>query len=331
MKSRILVTGSTGFVGKGLLRRLIDDGNEIRAIVRHKDEFVESLNIEVIYIDELTPELDWSQALSGVSCVIHLAARVHVLKDDTSDPLAAFERTNVHSTLNLARQAADAGVTRFVFLSSIKVNGEKTASPRNGSVSNIRSVFTEADEPSPEDPYAVSKFMAEQGLLKLSRQTNMDVVIIRPPLVYGPGVKANFLKMLSWLDKELPLPLGSVCNARSLVFLDNLVDFIVTCMNHPMAANEIFLVSDGEDISTTQLLRRTASALGKTPRLLPVPQAMLTVALKLLGKDGLAQRLCGSLRVDISKARDLLSWSPPLSVDYGLKSVADWYRQQGHS
>lgn len=248
--------------------------------------------------------------------MVHAAARVHVMDDRASDPLAEFRRINVQGTLNLARQAAAAGVRRFVFISSIKVNGEAT---------KLGIPFSADDIPAPLDPYGVSKMEAEQGLREIAAQTGMEVVIIRPPLVYGPGVKANFRAMMHWLTRGVPLPLGAIHNRRSLVALDNLVDLIVSCLDHPAAANQTFLVSDGEDLSTTQLLRRMGRALGKPVRLIPVPPALIKVGATLMGKRAVAQRLCDSLQVDISKTRQLLGWSPLLSVDEGLKKAAQGY------
>jgi UDP-glucose 4-epimerase len=235
------------------------------------------------------------------------------MADTVSDPLQEFRRVNVQATLNLARQAAAAGVRRFVFVSSIKVNGEST---------QPGSAFTADDAPAPLDAYGISKMEAEQGLRQIALQTGMEVVIIRPPLVYGPGVKANFAAMMRWLKRGVPLPLGAIENQRSFVALDNLVDLIVTCLIHPAAANQTFLVSDGEDVSTTELLRRMGQALGCTARLLPVPASWLKLAADMLGKADMAQRLCGSLQVDISKTRQLLGWQPPLSLDSGLKKAA---------
>ena len=219
-------------------------------------------------------------------------------------------------TLNFARQAASAGVNRFVFLSSIKVNGEQTQFGQR---------YTPNDTPNPSDPYGISKCEAEEGLRRIAEETGMEVVIIRPPLVYGPGVKANFLSMMRWLSKGVPLPLGAIRNQRSLVALDNLLDFIHTCLDHPAAANQTFLVSDGEDISTTDLLRRLAHALNVPARLLPVPQGLLEWGAKMLGRGDLSQRLCASLQVDISKARTLLGWQPPVTVDMALRRTAEHF------
>lgn len=254
--------------------------------------------------------------MKGVDVVIHCAARVHVMHDQAVDPLIEFRKVNLAGTLNLARQAAAAGVQRFVFISSIKVNGEGTAPGMP---------YHADDAVTPLDAYGISKHEAEQGLLALAAETGMEVVIIRPVLVYGPGVKANFLNMMSWLYKGIPLPFGAIYNKRSLVALDNLVDLIVTCIDHPAAANQVFLVSDGDDLSTTDLLRRMGRALGKPARLIPIPSKWLEFGARLLGKQALAQRLCGSLQVDISKTRELLGWTPPVSVDEGLRKTAEYF------
>ena len=313
----ILITGASGFVGKALCANLVKRC-AVRISVRKKSVADWPVGSDVIQAS-LSPEQDWVKALSGVSSVIHCAARVHVMNEEAVDPLVEFRRVNVEGTLRLARQAAEARVRRFLFVSSIKVNGEHS-SPGNP--------FTADQPPAPGDPYGVSKCEAEAGLRELSQETGMEVVIIRPPLVYGPGVKANFLAMMRWLQRGMPLPLGGVtANRRSLVFLDNLVDLIDTCVDHPAAANQTFLVSDDEDLSTAELLRRMAAALGKPARLLPVPVELITMGAKLIGRPGIAQRLCGSLQADIGKTKALLDWLPPASVDDGLRITAEHWRK----
>ncbi len=311
----ILVTGATGFVGKAVVQRLLDE-EESRcvavAVRRGGKQWPDRVRQSVT--GDLASSTEWAVALEGVSAVVHCAARVHVMADTAANPLDEFRRVNVQGTLNLARQAAAAGVRRFVFVSSIKVNGEST---------QLGSPFTADDVPAPLDAYGVSKMEAEQSLRALASQTGMEVVIIRPPLVYGPGVKANFAAMMRWLQRGVPLPLGAIDNRRSLVALDNLVDLVVTCVDHPAAGNQTFLVSDGEDLSTTQLLGRMARAMGKSARLIPVPAVWLQVGAALVGKPGIAQRLCGSLQVDIEKTRSLLRWVPPISVDEGLRRAAE--------
>jgi UDP-glucose 4-epimerase len=314
---RVLLTGATGFVGRAVLDRLVnsDDVEPVAAIRAHAlPDFYR--NVKTVGISGLQADTDWSEALDQVETVIHSAARVHVMNDTESDPLEAFRKVNVEGTLKLAREAANSGVRRFVFISSIKVNGEGTS---------INAPYTADAAPAPIDPYGVSKMEAERGLRDIAARSGMEVVIIRPTLVYGPGVKANFLNMMRWLDKGIPLPFGAIHNRRSLVALDNLVDLIVTCTRHPAAANQTFLVSDGEDLSTTQLLRRMAKALGKPARLLPVPSVLLEKSALVLGKRALSQRLCGSLQVDISKTRELLGWTPPVDVDKALLLTANYF------
>jgi nucleoside-diphosphate-sugar epimerase len=240
------------------------------------------------------------------------------MNDKSTDPLAEFRQVNVEGTANLARQAAAAGVRRFVFLSSVKVNGEFT---------HEGCPFTADDAPAPEDPYGVSKHEAEQLLRQIATETGMEVVIIRPPLVYGPGVKANFESMMRWLARGVPLPLSAVTqNQRSLVALDNLVDLIMTCLSHPAAANQTFLVSDGEDLSTAQLLKRMGAAIGHPASLFYVPPSMLKLGAQVVNKPGIYQRLCGSLQLDIAKTRQLLGWTAPVSVDDGLRRAAEGLR-----
>jgi nucleoside-diphosphate-sugar epimerase len=301
---RVLITGGHGFVGHALFERLRAEGRDPLKVSR------QALRPGELAVGEIGLTTDWSKAFLNCAVVIHLAARVHVMHDTEADPLTAFRAVNVDGTLNLARQAAAAGVKRFVFISSVKVNGESTSPGL---------VFTEADAPNPQDAYGQSKHEAEQGLRQLGADTGMEVVIIRPPLVYGPGVKANFAALIRAVQRGWPLPLGAVHNQRSLVALDNLVDFIFTCITHPQAANQTFLVSDGQDLSTTELVLGMAKAAGVSARLLPVPVWALQAGAALLGKGDAVQRLCGNLQVDMSKARSLLVWVPPVSVEEGLR------------
>jgi len=315
----ILVTGASGFVGKRLCAQLALSPWRVRQVFRQpQPSSNHSSRSESIHVAEVGPFTDWRDALNGIDRVVHLAARVHVMSDLSVNPLAEFRRVNVDATINLAQQAAAAGVKRFVFISSIKVNGETTAP---------NFCFRQDTPPAPEDPYGVSKLEAEQALGHIARQTGMAVVIIRPPLVYGPGVKANFESMMRWLARGIPLPFAAITqNQRSLVALDNLVDLIVTCLSHQAAANQTFLISDGEDLSTAELLRRMGDALGKPARLVAVPNSLLRFAAMLIKKDSVYQRLCESLQVDISHTRQLLNWTPPLSVYEGLRLTAEGFR-----
>ncbi|MCU7248695.1 UDP-glucose 4-epimerase family protein [Pseudomonas koreensis] len=308
----ILVTGGSGFLGAALLAHLARSGNHslVAALRRECPDLPQS--IRRFGFEGLSAETDWRPALVGVDVVVHAAARVHVMDESAADPLAEFRRINVDATLSLARQAASSGVKRFIFISSIKVNGEGT---------QPGCAFTADDVPAPVDPYGISKLEAEIGLKHLAATTAMEVVIIRPVLVYGVGVKANFLSMIRWLQRGVPLPFGAVDNRRSLVNLDNLIDLIVTCLDHPGAANETFLVSDGEDVSTAELLRKIAGALNRPVMLLPVPVGLMKTAAALLGKGAVAQRVFGSLQVDIGKNQRLLGWVPPVSLKRGLNST----------
>lgn len=315
MSDYIVLTGASGFVGRAIMQQLIVGGFAVRAVVRRMGCLF-PVPVNVYCVQDMSELTSWHDALAGSRVVIHAAARVHVMNDTANDPLVEFRRVNVEGTLNLARQSAAAGVKRFIFISSIKVNGEGA---------ELGNPYKADDAPTPMDPYGISKMEAERGLRALATATGMEVVIIRPVLVYGPGVKANFMNMMRWLHKGVPLPFGAIHNQRSLVALDNLVDLIVTCIDHPAAANQTFLVSDGENLSTSELLRRMASALGKPARLLPVPSWLLEAGAKMLGKQALAQRLCGSLQVDISKTRELLNWAPPVSVDEALRKTADHF------
>ncbi|SEA14343.1 UDP-glucose 4-epimerase family protein [Acidovorax soli] len=311
-QQRLVVTGANGFVGRALCAGAVARGSTVRGITRSTYDL--PYGSENFVVGNMNERTDWRGALEDSKVIMHLAARVHVMADTAENPLDEFRRVNVLGTLNLARQAAAAGVQRFVFISSVKVNGESTQPDHP---------FRADDVSAPLDAYGISKMEAEQGLREIASQTGMEVVIIRPPLVYGPGVKANFAAMMRWLKRGVPLPLGAIHNQRSLVALDNLVDLILTCLTHPAAANQTFLVSDGEDVSTTELLRRMGRAMGKPARLLPVPASWLQVAAALVGKRDVAQRLCDSLQVDIEKTRQLLGWSPPLTLDQGLKKAAE--------
>jgi nucleoside-diphosphate-sugar epimerase len=307
----ILVTGANGFVGSELCAYLGKSGAVVRAAVRALNS--NSARVETIEIGSLSSKTDWTVPLRDINQVVHLAARVHVMNDKSADPLEEFRKINVDVTINLANQAAAAGVKRFIFLSSIKVNGEST---------QPGCPFAADDEPRPQDPYGVSKYEAERELRKIAERTGMELVIIRPPLIYGPGVKGNFASIMRIVQYGLPLPLASITdNRRSLVALGNLVDLIVACISHLSAANQTFLVSDDEDVSTVELLRRMGLALKRPAKLFYTPNLLLQFGTALLNKSEIYQRLCGSLQVDITKTKELLNWKPPLSVDQGLMKV----------
>jgi nucleoside-diphosphate-sugar epimerase len=308
---KLLITGANGFVGRSLCAELSRQGHVVLGAVRSASGGIDDFEYSISgSIDGAT---DWSAALCDVDIVIHLAARVHVMNDSAVDPLAEFRKVNVDGTLNLALQAAKAGIKRFVFISSIGVNGNVTV---------FDYPFTADDKPQPHDPYSVSKYEAEMGLRKIAEKTGLEIVIIRPPLIYGYDAPGNFKKIINALVKRLPLPLGAIHNKRSFVYVENLVSLILRCIDHPAAANQVFLVSDGHDLSTTELLQACAKALGVKAILLPVPQKLIEVGAAMLGKRDVAQRLCGSLQVDITKARTLLGWVPPISVAEGLKATA---------
>ncbi len=305
----VLVTGASGFIGRPLCARLLVSGWRVRSINRSNSPPINGS--EHCIISSIDETADWTHALQDVTHIIHLAARVHVMQDSDENPLEAFRRVNVAGTLNLARQAALAGVKRFVFVSSVKVNGEETSSQ----------LFSELDVFNPQDPYGVSKMEAEQKLLVLAEETGLEVVIVRPPLVYGVGVKANFAQMLRVLRRRIPLPLASVRNARSLIYVGNLLDALVLCAKHPKAAGQTYLVSDGEDISTPELLSRLSHAMGFPARLFSFPVRGLDLVAELLGKGDQVRRLTGSLQIDSSKIRRELGWTPPFTLQQGLQET----------
>lgn len=319
---RVLITGANGFVGNRLCGILPDRGYMVRAAVR---QFHPAMNCNLqdrIAVGDISQGINWTKALQDVDCIVHLAARVHVMKDSTIDPLVEYRKINVDATLNLARHAAMAGVHRFIFISTIKVNGEQSSPGKP---------FTEKDIPAPCDPYGISKYEAEKQLRELADKTGMEMVFIRPVLVYGGGVKGNVASMMEYLCKGIPLPFGAIHNQRSLVALDNLIDLIITCINHPAAVNQTFFVSDGEDMSTTDLFRRMAKALDVSSKLVPVPEKLLMSGFIVLGQRALALRLLGSLQVDITKAKVLLGWSPPIKVEVALGDAAHFYLDSIHS
>jgi nucleoside-diphosphate-sugar epimerase len=318
----ILITGANGFVGQALCQHLARQSpfiQQIYAAIRHPDQ-AHQINTIPHLLPTITPSLNdlaSNQLLSQVDCIVHLAARVHQMHDRAAHPLAEFRAVNATATATLALAAAKAGVRRFIYLSSIKVHGEKTSHD---------SPYQETDQLTPLDPYGISKWEAEQQLRSIAAQTGLEVVIIRPPLIYGPRVKANFLQMMKVVQKDIPLPLGAIRNRRSLIYVENLVDAIQAAIIHPAAANETFLVSDGADLSTPQLIRHIAPSLNKSPKLLPIPVSCLRFIGKLAGKSAAIERLTGSLVVDSSKIRHRLNWTPPYTVDQGLKATAEWFK-----
>ena len=310
----ILVTGANGFVGCALMAELAARKSSARGAVRRSDAILPGC--ECMVVGEVNGQTNWHEALAGATEVVHLAARAHITHETAEDSLAVFRTINTEGTLNLARQAAQAGVRRFVFVSTIKVNGE-----------GRESRYTEIDAPAPEDAYAISKWEAEQGLREIAAQTGMELVVLRAPLVYGPGVGANFLRLIAALDASWPLPLGGIINRRSLIYLGNLVDAIIVSLNHSEAGGKTFLLSDLEDISTTDLTRRLAAALDVTPILFALPRALIRQAAIVLNKRRAVDRLWGSLFVDSCKIQRELEWLPPFSMDVGLAETAKWYRR----
>lgn len=347
-RGRVLVTGANGFVGSALCTALKNKGHTVRAALRDPAKFAID-GCEIAKVPALDANTDWSDALGGVETVIHLAARVHVMHDNAADPMEEFRRVNVAGAEHLALSAVASGVKRLVFVSSIKVNGESTLSPStsDGTTSHStrppkvggliagyptsgeeeRNVFTETDIPFPQDPYGISKWEAEQTLHRIARETGLEVVIVRPPLVYGAGVKGNFIQMLKVLAKGIPLPLASVRNLRSLVYVGNLTDALILCATHPVAAGQTYLVSDGEDVSTPDLLCQLGTEMKLPARLFTCPTALLKLAGRITGTSNQIERLLGSLQVDSSKIRRELNWRPPFTLRQGLQATASWYRE----
>ena len=316
--SKILITGATGFVGQAVCKKLREGGHMLTGTTRTPDQGAGPERVPLYHIPEIGPDTDWSQAVSGADIVIHLAARVHVMKDRSPDPLADYRNVNTAGTRKLAQQAAAAGVKRFVFISTIKVAGEN--SPVSG--------FTEDDHAMPEDPYGVSKWEAEQALADISRSTGLEVVILRPPLVYGPGVKGNFLSLFEAINKNRVLPLGAIQNHRSFLSVFNLADAIATAAEHPNAAGQTFFVADEHAISTPDLVRKIAAALDTKPRLINFPLGLLKIAGFLTGKSAAVQRVAGSLTVNTRRIQTQLNWHPPVLMEDGLKETADWFKSK---
>lgn len=309
---KIVLTGASGFLGKGIMNTLKVIGRHtVIGITRSTTVGASEAGFTISNIDSLT---DWTDGLQGADVIIHTAARVHIMNDLPLDNLAEYRKVNVDGTINLANQAIKAKVKRFIFISSIKVNGESTTG---------LPAFTEKDDSYPLDPYGISKMEAEEGLLKISQDTSMEIVIIRPPLVYGPGVKANFFSLMKLANTSIPLPFGAVRNARSMVYVGNLVDFIVKCVDHPAAANQVFLISDGDDVSLSELMRLLRLAMVKSICLIPVPASLFRAVGLIIGKSAVVERLVGSLQIDSSKAQELLNWQPPYTVEQGIKATVD--------
>ena len=320
--NKILITGATGFLGKPLLSELSKQYSDSAVVPVLRKELSEFNNFDCLVVDGIGPLTDWADKLVGIDCVIHCAARVHVMNDTVEDPLEAFRDVNVQGTLTLAKAAAKSGVKRFIFVSSIKVNGESTTD---------RVPYKSSDEPSPEDPYGISKAEAEKGLKLIADESGMEVVIIRPPLVYGAGVKANFAAMLKLSSTGIPLPFGCINqNKRSMVYVENLISLIIECINNPNAANETFLVSDDNDLSTKAFVKGLSNGLGKSGLMLPVPNVFFYIVGKMLGKSAVIDRLCGSLQVDINHTKETLNWQPPYSVEQGFAATAKCFKEHSN-
>lgn len=302
----ILVTGASGFVGQKLILVLIAQGHSVTAITRDTNQ--NFYGCKTIHFD-LSSTTDFGDSLRGINVVIHLAGRAHVLNEMSHEPYQTYADINIGATKNLALQASRSSVKRFIFLSSIKVNGEETT--------NL--AFNEDNTPNPQDDYGKTKLEAERELMQIVSGSRMEAVIIRPPLIYGKGVKANFKNLIKLCQLKLPLPFGAIHNKRSMIYIENLIDFVMVCSMHPRAANETFLVSDDEDVSTTRLIQTIRISLAKPSLLVPVPQSWLVFSLKMFGKESLATRLCGNLQVDISKAKQLLNWKPPFTFEQGIQ------------
>lgn len=316
----ILVTGTSGFIGQALYAELLRRKCAVRGVIRNHAAITTTI-MPVSVVSEINGNTNWSAALDGVEVVIHLAARVHVMHDTVADPLAEFRRVNTAGTEHLARCAAASGAKRLVYISSTRANGEETCDAQE---------FSETDAPEPQDPYGISKWEAEQSLRRVADETGLEVVIVRPPLVYGPGVKGNFISLLTAIDKGIPLPLAGANNVRSLIYVSNLVDALIVCATHPAAAGQTYLVSDGADISIAVLVKAIARSLGRNNRSFYLPLALLRTLATLSGRSDQIDRLLGSLRVNDKKIRDELGWVPPYTLEQGLRATADWFHQHPH-
>lgn len=314
-----LITGVSGFVGRNLSKRMIDEGWQVRGTILASEIPPNiTMGIEPIVIEPIGPNTNWKDALTGIDTVIHLAARVHIMRETASDPLEEFRITNTEGTVQLAKRASNAGVKRFVFMSTIGVNGNCSEKLK----------FTESCIPAPHNPYSISKWEAEKRLADISVKTGMEIVVIRAPLVYGPGNPGNFLSLMQIISKGLPLPFKSIVNLRSFLYVGNLADALTTCSTHPAAAGKTYLVSDGEDVSTPDLIRRVADALDKPARLIPFPPGLMRLAGRISSRTATVERLVGSLRVDCSRIRRELGWSPPFTMEQGLRETAEWYKNK---
>jgi nucleoside-diphosphate-sugar epimerase len=313
---KVLVTGASGFIGRVLCAELLERKFAVRGVIRGSSNW-DGGDGEVVKVEGMDDATEWTDAMEGVDIIIHLAARVHVMSDTVVDSLAEFRRVNTAGTEHLARCAAANGVKRLVYASSIKVNGEETRGDKR---------FTEADASAPQDPYGVSKWEAEQALHRVAGETGLEVVIVRPPLVYGPGVRGNFINLLTAIDKGVPLPLAGANNVRSLIYVNNLVDALIVCATHPAAAGQTYLVSDGTDISMAVLIKEIAHSLERNNRSFYLPPALLRAFASLSGRSDQIERLLNSLRVDDKKIRDELGWIPPYTLKQGLRATADWFR-----
>jgi nucleoside-diphosphate-sugar epimerase len=310
---KICITGANGFVGKSLCKALISSNNSIKALARRMDSSLNSLKVEYIQIGDISLDINLKEYLVGCDCIVHCAGKAHIMNDTSN--LDAYQSVNIVGTKNLAEQAVLAGVKRFIFLSSVKVNGESTGN------SDDPKIFTNDDTPNPQDNYAISKFEAEKALWEIASKTNLEVVIVRLPLVYGKSVKGNLKSLIKLINYKIPLPFADIKNKRSLIGIDNLVDVLIRCIEHPKAAGKTFLVSDGEDLSTSELINVIASGMNRSVRLFWLPRALLKFFGFILMRQDQIDRLIGSLQIDNSYARKILNWTPPVSVEEGIRKM----------
>jgi len=314
--NKILISGATGLVGKALCPLLKSYGDVRVALWQKEDGINIPVDISPIVVGSVDRNTNWNMALRGIDVVIHLAARVHVMEDKASDPLGAYREVNAVGTETLARQSAAAGVRRLIFVSTIKVNGEQT---------HGGNAFTEKDVPNPQDPYSISKIEAEKALTDVAENSGLEVVIIRPPMIYGPDVKARFLTLMKLVDRGVPIPTRSIKNRRSLLYVRNLADFLALCVTESEAANQVYLLSDGEDVSTSDLVSTIARAMKKPDRQFGVSEIVARTGARLLRRENFYSRLWGSLKIDSTKAREQLGWRPPYSFAEGIEDTVNWY------